>query len=444
MIAKHRLLLADPATELLDKMTVAEEAHTYAMTVVKTGPAVLKAVKESPPELIVMDLMMPHMHAIEILKVLKEDPKTRPIGVIVSSYHIMIQNYHAALDAGADYFLIKPFSLKHLFELIARYFDQGLTADPFTSKTHDEQVPVSACYFPVASTLTSYVRFWGTRGSNPVAGASYMRYGGNTSCLEIQEGKHRLIIDAGTGIRELGEQLVVEEGETVHLFISHTHWDHITGFPFFAPLYKKHCSIVVWAPIGFEKQTKDLFTDMLAHAYFPVRLDEMKARITFKELRDQRPVTIGNLVVNTHFTHHPGPTMGFKVQTPHQTFGYVTDNEVLFGYSGHPNAIHRKHPLLEPHLSLIAFFKGCSLIIHEAQYFPEEYARKIGWGHSSVPNATVLMKYIGVKEWIVTHHDPSHSDNDLQVKAQLHRDVIADCNLDINVEIAYDGFMVPI
>ncbi|MEM7175903.1 MAG: response regulator [Chlamydiota bacterium] len=443
MKTKHRLLIADPATALIDKVTAAKEARNYEIAVAKTGPAVLKTVKEFEPELIVIDLMMPHIHAIEILKTLKASPHTRPIGVIIASYHIMIQNYHAAIEAGVDYFLSKPFSIDHLFTLIDRYFQKTLTPDPFSLIINHTETQTH-CYHPTASTFSSYIRFWGTRGSNPVAGANYVRYGGNTSCLEIKCGHDRVIIDAGTGIRELGEYLQLKEGETMHLLISHTHWDHITGFPFFNPLYQKNCSIVIWAPIGFEKNTKELFTNMLAHAYFPVRLDEMKAQISFKELRDNRPISIGNLVIDTHFTNHPGPTLGFKIKTPNQTIGYITDNEALLGYSGHPNAIHRKHPLLEPHLSLIAFLKDCPLVIHEAQYFPEEYARKIGWGHSSISNATVIIKYIGCKEWIVTHHDPSHNDRNLQIKAQLHRDVVADCNLQIKVDIAYDGLMIPV
>jgi len=442
MKKKWKILIGDPSTALIDAILTSKEAADYEIATAKTGSLVLKKIQEFEPDLLILDLMMPHLHGIEVMKTIKTNKRYSSMGIIVSSYHVMVQNYHAAIEEGADYFLVKPFEMGQLFALIKEFFAGTLKPSPFTLKSGHE-ILQTHCYHPIPSTLSSYMRFWGTRGSNPVAGSEYVRYGGNTSCLELRYGEDLLIIDAGTGIRQLGDIIDLEDSQTIHLFISHTHWDHITGFPFFGPLYKKNCNVVVWAPVGFEKSTKELFTNMLAYAYFPVRLDEMKAKVTFKELRDNRPVSIGNIIVDCHFTNHPGPTVGFKIKSPNKTIGYITDNEVLFGYHGHPNEIHLKHPLLEPHLHLIDFLKDCDTIVHEAQYFPEEYYRKTGWGHSSIPNATVLMKYTGCKDWIVTHHDPNHKDNDLQVKLQLHHDIIEECNLKIHVDIAYDGLMLP-
>lgn len=440
---KRKILVADPSTTLIDEILMSKEGKDFEFATAKTGPAALKKTQEFEPDLLIIDLMMPHIHALEIMKTIKLNSRFNEMGIIITSYHVMIQNYHAVIDEGADYFLVKPFKVYQLFELMETFFKGELKPAPFTLKSGREIVETH-CYHPMPSTLTSYLRFWGTRGSNPVAGAEYVRYGGNTSCLEVRYGDDLIIIDAGTGIRQLGDLIGLEDNQTIHLFVSHTHWDHITGFPFFSPLYKKTCDVVVWAPVGFEKSTKELFTSMLAYAYFPVRLDEMKATVIFKELRDDRPVSIGNLVIDCHFTNHPGPTVGFKIKAPNKTIGYITDNEVLLGYHGHPNEIHRKHPLLEPHLGLIEFLKDCDLVIHEAQYFPKEYYRKTGWGHSSIPNATVLLKYTGVNEWLVTHHDPNHDDSDLQVKFQLHNDIIQECGLNIKVDIAYDGLMIPL
>ena len=443
MKKKPKILIADPSTSLTDAILTAKEASDYTFETAKTGPMTLKKILEFEPDLLIIDLMMPHLHGIEVMKTIKTNRRFQEMGIIVTSYHVMVQNYHAAIEEGADYFLNKPLEIPNLFQCIATYFEGNLKPKPFNLKG-SEAFAQTHCYHPIPSTLTSYLRFWGTRGSNPVAGAEYVRYGGNTSCLEVRHGDNLLIIDAGTGIRQLGDMIDLEESQTIHLFVSHTHWDHITGFPFFSPLYKKNCNVVVWAPVGFEKNTKELFTSMLAYAYFPVRLDEMKARVTFKELRDHHPISIGDLIIDCHFTNHPGPTVGFKITAPDKTVGYITDNEVLLGYQGHPNLIHRKHPLLEPHLGLIDFLKDCDLLIHEAQYFPQEYYRKTGWGHSSIPNATVFLKYTGCKEWLITHHDPNHKDSDLQVKLQLHNDIIKECNLDINVDIAYDGLMIPL
>ena len=443
MKQKPRLLIIDPSLTAIERFLNHPKAKQFEIDSATTGPLALKKVKEFEPDLVIIDLMIPHIHGIEVIKTLKENERTRFIGIIVSTYHVMIQNYHAAIELGANYFLAKPFSMDTLFALIENYFAGTLKPDPF-SLTSSHQLEHDYCYHPIPSSLTRYMRFWGTRGSNPVSGPEYSRYGGNTSCLEIRYDNDLVIIDAGTGIRGLGDMIDIGDNETVHLFISHTHWDHITGFPFFAPLYKKNCHIIVWAPIGFEKSTKELFTSMFAYAYFPVRLDEMKAQVTFKELRDNQAVSIGNIVIDAHYVNHPGPTVGFKIQTPNKTVGYVTDNEVLLGYLGHPNEIRKDNPLLEPHLSLIKFLTDCQLIIHEAQYFPKEYHKKIGWGHSSIPNATVLIKYCRCKYWLATHHDPNHSDKDLHIKLQLHKDIIKECNLDTEIDLAYDGMILPI
>ncbi|HPE85188.1 MAG TPA: MBL fold metallo-hydrolase, partial [Chlamydiales bacterium] len=232
--------------------------------------------------------------------------------------------------------------------------------------------------------------------------------------------------------------------KTIHLFIGHTHWDHITGFPFFTPMYIPDVEVHLYAPVGYEKGTQELFSEMLAYAFFPVRLDEMQAKFHVHQMRDGDTIHIGGLTLETHYTHHPGSTLGFKVRSPTHTIGYITDNEMLLGYHGHPDAIDINHPLLEPHLSLIHFLTDCDLIIHEAQYFPEEYEHKVGWGHSSIANATVLLKHTGCQEWLVTHHDPQHSDTDLHIKLQMHQDVIADCHLHTNIRLAFDGMTLPL
>ncbi|MCY3974322.1 MAG: MBL fold metallo-hydrolase [Simkaniaceae bacterium] len=442
MQAKKRILVVDSSSSFLASVMAAEEATRYDISCVESGSDCVAKLDTFRPHLVVIDLTVSHVHGIEVLKVIRADWPTGSMGVIITSHHVMIQNYHAALLGGVDYFIFKPFEMSVLFELIDRYFQGELRPDPFQGKTGKEAAQ-QYCYHPVVSTATSYIRLWGTRGSSPVAGPRYVCFGGNTSCLEVRHGDDLIIIDAGTGIRELGERRDVRERETIHLFLSHTHWDHITGVPFFAPFYKKECTVVVRAPVGFEKSTKELFNEMLAYAYFPVRLDEMKARVLFKELRDDRPISVGDILVETHFTNHPGATLGFKITVPGKTIGYVTDNEVLLGYYGHPDPIHEKHPRLEPHLSLISFLKGCDLIVHEAQYFPDEYHVKTGWGHSSISNATVLLRHTECGEWIVTHHDPNHSDHDLRIKKRLHEDILQECGLPIRVDIAYDGMVLP-
>ena len=230
----------------------------------------------------------------------------------------------------------------------------------------------------------------------------------------------------------------------VNLLISHTHWDHLAGFPFFAPIYDPDCQVNIWTPIGFEKTTRELFTEMLAYTYFPVRLDDIQANLVFKDIHEGEPFNIGDIEVNTHYANHPGATVCFKFRINKTRFGYATDNEFLMGYHGNPHTLSKKSPLLLPYNSQIQFFKDCDFLIHEAQYTPIEYQTKVGWGHSSVTNATALIKHAEIQEWIITHHDPKHTDSDLLKKFQMQFDVFDEAKMKCRPRMAFDGMTIPL
>jgi phosphoribosyl 1,2-cyclic phosphodiesterase/ActR/RegA family two-component response regulator len=446
MTAPHerkKILIADPSSNVIREIFKSPYAAHYDIQTTDNGPSCIAAIDVFKPDLVCIELLLPKMHGIEILKILKTDPLNARIGVIMTSSLRMLQNYNAAIELGANYVLNKPFSHEEFFALIDRFFTGTLSPDPF-----DYQMPHfewGNCFSPHASTLSSYIKFWGTRGSSPVSGSRYIQYGGNTSCLEIRYNDTLIILDAGSGIRELGEVLPIKEGQDIPILLSHTHWDHVIGFPFFAPAYQKHCRLTILSPIGYQKEVEVLFADMLAFGYFPVRLEEMCAQLSFNELRDGAAVEFGPIKICCHYANHPGPTLCFKIISPNKTIGYVTDNELLLGFHGNPNAIGKDHYLLEPHLSLLAFLSDCHVLIHEAQYFPHEYYNKVGWGHSSISNALALIKHLKkCQEWIVTHHDPTHTDDDLMKKAQLHQDLMRECNLNIHFKMAYDGMIYPL
>ncbi len=438
----RRILLADPSSISVREVFNSLKAKEYDIKTVDNGPECLKLVESFKPELIVVELLLPKMHGIEILRELKSNPSTRQIGVIISSSLTMIQNYNAAIELGANFFLTKPFSSHDFFLLVERFFEGSLVPDPFSPNVpHFHE---ATCYNPIASSTKSFLKFWGTRGSSPVSGNQYIQYGGNTCCLEICHDDQSIIIDAGTGLRDLGDDPRLSAQNDISMIIGHTHWDHITGFPFFAPLYRKDCKLNILAPIGYEKNTKELFNDMLSFGYFPVRLEEMFANLAFEDLRDGSTLKFGEIEISCHHANHPGPTLCFKIKSPRKTIGYVTDNEVLLGFHGTPENIGKDHFLLEPHLNLLNFLEDCHVLIHEAQYFPHEYHEKVGWGHSSISNATAFIKHLNCQEWIVTHHDPKHTDEILKRKEQIHLDVLAECNLDIRFRLAHDGLVVPL
>lgn len=409
---------------------------SYEFEYARDSEECLQKINIMHPDLLVIDLFLPKMDGIELLKKVN-------LPTIITSYQPLIQNYRAAVAAGALYFLDKPYDAQGLYKLLDLFFAGELKPAPFSGMPSFSEME-EPTFAPRLHLSSSYLKFWGTRGSSPVSGPSYDRFGGNTPCLEVRNEKDLVIIDAGTGIRPFGKWLLSSDFKTIHILFSHTHWDHIAGLPFFAPLYQKDCEIHLWSPVGYTKSLKETLLDLLAYSYFPVRLDDIQAKLVFHDLHEGENITIGNIKILTAYAYHPGATLCFKIDVRKQTFGYVTDNELLMGYHGDPKTIAPDHPLLEPHQHLVEFFYSCDTLIHEAQYSPYEYQHKIGWGHSSVSNAAVFIRYCRPKEWIVTHHDPKHTDEELQKKFQLHCDILDHLDLNTRVRMAYDDFVIPL
>ena len=246
----------------------------------------------------------------------------------------------------------------------------------------------------------NYLKFWGTRGSCPVSGPEYIQFGGNTACLEMRYDQTILIFDAGTGIRPLGKKLIQEKIKHIDLFLSHFHWDHLMGFPFFDLIFNSESSITIWSP---QKSPENLMETLFAQPFFPIQFSALKAKITFKTV--QEPVTIGPLAIHFHPANHPGGAILYKIVTPKEKIGYASDNE--------------SSPLSQ---DLIQFYNSIDLLIHEAQYFPEEYTHKKGWGHSNLTDVLQLAEKTHAHKLLVTHHDPMHTDTDLMKLAKMASD----------------------
>ena len=271
--------------------------------------------------------------------------------------------------------------------------------------------------------MSNYLKFWGTRGTCAVSGSQYAYFGGNTSCLEVRYDKTHILIDAGTGVRPAGASFLEEGILKIDLFLSHFHLDHIIGFPYFELLYEPNAEITLWTPKSRGRSSQEILQDLFSPEFFPITLKEIKARIHHKTIEENKPVKLGPLTLDFHRTHHPGVTLCFKIQTPHETIGYVTDNEALPG-----------------HTKLIDFLKGCDVLVHEAQYFPEEYLKKAKWGHSSALNAAAFVEKIGSPKWLVVHHDPKHIDLDLERLFKLTQKALPNTH----VEWVFDSYILPL
>ncbi len=260
-----------------------------------------------------------------------------------------------------------------------------------------------------------FVRFWGVRGSIPTPGPRTRRYGGNTSCVEVRLGDTLLVFDAGTGLRELGVQLQRTRPKdlTVHLFLSHPHWDHIQGFPFFGPAYVDSTTLYVYGPRGDDKNYQ-LLSGQMANAYFPVRFSDLGANIVARSFAGTQ-VKAGELNVKCFGQKHPGGSMGFRVEHGDKSVVFATDSE-LDQQLLDPTVIARDPDAMRalPE-DLVQAVKGADLLIADAQYTDLEYGTKVGWGHPRATTVVDLAVQAGVRQLALTHHDPMHSDRDIDL-----------------------------
>jgi phosphoribosyl 1,2-cyclic phosphodiesterase len=253
------------------------------------------------------------------------------------------------------------------------------------------------------------VTFWGTRGSMAKAGPSTVRYGGNTSCVEVRSDSGTLVvIDCGTGLHGLGAKLMAG-GASVrgHVLIGHTHWDHIQGFPFFTPLFVPGNEWDVYAPRGFGASLRDSLAGQMHHRYFPVGLDALGATIRYHDLLEGH-FQVGDLTIHAQYLNHTSLTLGYRIEGDGVTVVYSCDHEPhAHGCAG------GEAPLEGGDLRHAEFLRGADLVIHDAQYTPEEYSKKIGWGHATPQYAIAACKAAGARQLALTHHDPARTDDDL-------------------------------
>jgi CheY-like chemotaxis protein/phosphoribosyl 1,2-cyclic phosphodiesterase len=442
MPTKPRVLIADDAPETTMLLSKALAHAGFETATAEDGEQALAMVDTFQPALVVADIMMPKLHGIDLLKRIKARPDGARIGVLMMSARAFEPDMNQARQLGAVGFMVKPVKGKDVIKAAEDFF-AGKLATPEARAAARPTVPSGGgdIYLPALDSARGTLRLMGTRGSIAVPGATVTRHGGNTSCLEVRLGDDLVIIDAGTGIRELGLELAKSGPRRIHLFIGHTHWDHIQGFPFFAPAYIPGFEIFIYGSSGFGKPLEQIFHGQLDQDYFPVQMSAMAATMHFLALKDN-PVEVGGIGVHWEYANHPGSTVGFRLDLSGKKIGYFTDNEFLRGYVGHPARAIDSPERLKPYEAMLRFLDGVDCLIHEAQYTNEEYLRKINWGHTSVSNACVLAKLTGAKRWYITHHEPTHDDNALDRQVSLVRQVLRTIDCPIEVSNAYDGMII--
>jgi phosphoribosyl 1,2-cyclic phosphodiesterase len=262
------------------------------------------------------------------------------------------------------------------------------------------------------------LRFWGTRGSISTPGKETVRYGGNTPCIELRLAHDELIIlDAGTGIRNLGERLI-ENGESIkaYIFISHLHWDHIQGFPFFKPAFISGNEFTIVGGETEKVSLQRMVSDQMNKVYFPVQLNELKATLKFRKVVEEE-FEVFHAQVRTLFVNHPTFAIGYRITQKGKSLVYISDNEpfdrrVAQSIRNVEKVIVDRflHSKGDPNQRIFDFVRDADVLVHDATYTPEEYVDRVGWGHSHYLFTLKVAAEGNVKRLVLFHHDPGHND----------------------------------
>lgn len=297
-----------------------------------------------------------------------------------------------------------------------------------------------------------HLRFWGTRGSISTPGKGTVRYGGNTSCTELRLQNNELIIlDAGTGIRNLGEALM-ERGESIkaYILISHPHWDHIQGFPFFKPAFISGNELTVVGGETDKVSLPKMISDQMNKVYFPIQLNELKATIKFRRIGEEEFSVFG-ATVKTIFVNHPTFALGYRIMSGNRSLVYISDNEpfdrqVASAMRNVDKVVIERysHVKGDPNQCIFDFVKNADVLIHDATYTPEEYVDRVGWGHSHYLFTLKVAAEGKVKKLVLFHHDPAHDDEKVDDILKMCRKEIRNRQYKFECVAAAEGMEIEI
>ena len=289
------------------------------------------------------------------------------------------------------------------------------------------------------------LKFWGVRGSIPTPGPETIEFGGNTSCVEVRVGEEIIILDAGTGIRPLGLSLAEEFNGTplnLTLLISHTHWDHIQGFPFFMPVYSPANKVHIRGYEGARARFSSILLAQMESPYFPLEMTQLPANIDIEELQEFH-FHVGQTAVEAKLLNHPGVCAGYRIETPGGAIAYLPDNEPQVHLRKVQMAVGQKVSAETMARSerndaeLLDFIRGAKVLIIDSHYTPEEYPKHMAWGHADAESVTRLAMKAEVEQLFLFHHNPEHNDAQVRAKTAACKKIAAKTKL--IVEAAREG-----
>ena len=384
-------------------------------------------------EAIICDLLLPKLSGLQVCRALREKLKSTKI-IIIAGRHYDVDR-DVILDAGGDDYFVKPLTWEKLEKALKRKRRPARKLTPRQSRKLKFQPP------------STRLKFWGVRGSIPVPGPSTIGYGGNTTCVEGRTDGEIIILDAGSGIRELGLSLEKEfDGAPINLtlLLTHTHWDHIQGLPFFLPAYKAKNSLRV---LGFEGARAGLATILAAQMevpFFPVSWRDLPGTIKIQELKRMK-FSIGKVKVHARFLNHPGVCAGYRLFTKEGSIAFLPDNEPFEPLKlklAARDGTHMQKARAQAAVArskLVDFLKEADVLILDTQYTDEKYQEHVGWGHGALSRVVSLALEARVKKLFLFHHDPGHDDHKIDEMLERARFLVIESGRPLEVEAAREG-----
>lgn len=398
------------------------------------GDEGIEMARQHRPRVVLCDLLMPRVNGFKVCRELRADAALRQTAIVVTSGRNFEADRRAAFEAGADDYLAKPVEPGKLVAALERFDHNDVPPPP--------EKPVE---IPTRISGAARVKFWGVRGSTPAPGPSTVEYGGNTSCVEVRAKGELIILDAGTGLRLLGRQLMDEfKDQPLHLtmLLTHTHWDHIQGLPFFQPIYKPQNRLRILGFEGARHGLGNVLSSQMENPFFPITLQELPANLQIEELKELK-FSIGRVRVEACFANHPGICVGYRLFTGEGSIAYFPDNEPHYVPQGNDPRASLEFAQGQER-KIISFLRGVDVLIMDAQYDRDEYKEHVGWGHACLDDVVALALKAEVKKLFLFHHDPDHDDDKISEMVAEARKLVRAQNGKLLVDAAREGLVVEL